>query len=145
MTTQTLGTPGDPWGAAPDTATPPAPLPAAQTPEMTALQAAFAAAQQCIPLTGSEVIGGPGSGCTLTGAHLCLLLDNVADYSMEAASRDLDLDLAGKTLDGDAFDLFDLAHSGDVRGFAHRYHRLHPARPGPTSPATEAAKSEAEL
>lgn len=94
MTTTTLGTPGDPWGAAPDTATPPAPLPAAQTPEMTALQAAFAAAQQCIPVGGSEVIGGPGSGCTLTGDQLSRLLHNVAHYSMEATSRDLDLSLA---------------------------------------------------
>ena len=133
MTAGTLIPSGDPWGAAADTADPSAPWPDRGSPEETLLQAAFAAAQRSIPADGSQPIGGPGSDCALTGDQLSLLLQEFAGYSMVAASHDLDLDEANKVLDEDAFLLFDLAHGGDVRGFAHRFAR-YPRRPTPPPP-----------
>ena len=134
---------GDPWGPTPENADPSAAAPSVASPELTAWQAAsaaartalqdaFAAARQSISMSadGSEPIGGPGSSCVLTNDQLDLLLQNLADYSMSATSHDLDLMEASKVLDGDAFDLFDLAHGGNVREFAHRYRQLRPVEAG---------------
>ena len=134
MTAEILGLIGDPWGATPDTANPLAPWPDMGSPKETLLQAAFAAAQQAIPADGSQPIGGIGSGCTLTGDQLSLLLGEVSSYWYAEGARELDLTEADKQLDGDAFTLFDLAHGGDVRGFAHRYRQRHPAT-GSSGPA----------
>lgn len=139
MTAQALGASGDPWDAAPKSTKPLTLTPNVGSPELTAWQAAaaaartalqdaFAATRQSISAdgSGSDPIGGPGSNCVLTNDQLDLLLDNLSDYAMSATSSDLDLVEARRLLDGDAFDLFDLAHGGDVRGFAHRYRQLHP-------------------
>ena len=134
---------GDPWGPTPENADLSAPCSPMASPKLTAWQAAsaaartalqdaFAAARQSISMSaaGSEPIGGPGSSCVLTNDQLDLLLQNLADYSMDSTSHDLDLIEASIVLDGDAFNLFDLAHGGDVRGFGHRYRQLRPAEPG---------------